>query len=42
MNNINHNSKVQPKGRFTDDEFKQRVQTFEPVRKDYTDYNAHN
>ena len=37
---MGHNSKVQAKGRRTDGEFKQRVQGFEPVRKNYDGYNA--
>ena len=40
MDNVGHNSRVQAKGRKTDAEFKQRVQGFEPVRRDYEGYNA--
>lgn len=42
MDNIGHQHAVQAKGRRTDNEFKQRVQGFEPQRKCYDDYNAQN
>ena len=40
MDNVGHQNRVQAKGRKTDAEFKQRVQGFEPMRKDYEGYNA--
>jgi|Transcript_15866 hypothetical protein len=40
IDNVGHDSRVRAKGRKTDDEFKQRVGGFEPVRRDYEGYNA--
>ena len=40
LDNAGHDHRVRPGGRKTGDEFKQRVQGFEPVRKDYEGYNA--
>ena len=42
MDNVGHNNKVVARGRKTDNEFKQRVQGFEPMRRDYEGYNAGN
>ena len=42
LDNAGHDHRVRPGGRKTGDEFKQRVQGFEPVRKDYEGYNAGN
>ena len=40
MDNAGHSHTAQPKGRKTDAEFKQRVQGFEPTRRNYDGYNA--
>lgn len=40
MNNFGHKTGVAAKGRKTDDEFKARSRGFEPVKKDYANYNA--
>lgn len=40
LDNVGHNSRVQAKGRKTDDEFKQRVQGFEKSKASYEGYNA--
>ena len=40
MNNFGHTTGVAAKGRKTDDEFKARNRGFEPVKKDYSGYNA--
>lgn len=40
IDNVGHNSKVQARGRKTDDEFKQRVQGQEKTRANYDGYNA--
>ena len=40
LDNVGHDARVTAKGRKTDAEFKQRVQGFEPVRRDYEGYNA--
>jgi len=41
MNNAGHDSRVQARGRRTDDEFKARVNKQEPVKRDYEGYNAY-
>ena len=40
LDNVGHDARVKAKGRKTDAEFKQRVQGFEPQRRDYEGYNA--
>ena len=40
LDNAGHDHRVKAGGRKTGDEFKQRVQGFEPVRRDYEGYNA--
>ena len=40
MDNLGHDSRVTAKGRKTYNEFKQRVQGFEPQRANYDGYNA--
>ena len=40
IDNVGHDSRVQAKGRKTDNEFKQRVQGFEPHRRDQEGYDA--
>ena len=42
MDNLGHDSKSVAKGRKTDDAFKAGAKGFEPVKKDYTGYNAGN
>lgn len=40
MDNVGHKHKTQPKGRKADDVLKAGSKGFEPVRKDYSGYNA--
>lgn len=42
MDNVGHKHKTQPKGRKADDVLKAGSKGFEPVRKDYSGYNAAN
>ena len=42
MDNVGHKHKTQPKGRKVDDVLKAGSKGFEPVKKDYTGYNAAN
>lgn len=42
MDNVGHQNKSVAKGRRTDDVLKAGSKGFEPVKKDYTGYNANN